>query len=288
MSSKFFATGDSSESEDEVPDKEQQKTPEVTPAPSRTTEDSDDEEDQQRVVRSEKDKRFDQLKSIIKALQNAMKISDWASILNQFDKLSVEFGKANKVVRKEGIPKFYLKCVLDLDNFFKETTKNKEALKKLNRANQKAFAAMKQKLLKHNKEYEKEIANYIQNPLESDAEEEEEKAPEKPKPSVQEKKSKEAEEEDDDEWKEDESDSDSDIDLNDPRLFDRKFWEKKPKDYAKEERMKKIQDKGPEDGPDEKEREKERRVKVDEERKRIAEEKRLAKQAAAQQGAKKM
>jgi len=146
---------------------------------------------------------------------------------------------------------------------------------------------MKQKLLKHNKEYEKEIANYIQNPLESDAEEEEEKAPEKPKPSVQEKKSKEAEEEDDDEWKEDESDSDSDIDLNDPRLFDRKFWEKKPKDYAKEERMKKIQDKGPEDGPDEKEREKERRVKVDEERKRIAEEKRLAKQAAAQQGAKK-
>jgi len=49
-------------------------------------------------------------------------------------------------------------------------------LKKLNKPSQKAFAAMKQKLLKHNKEFEKEIANYIQNPLGSD-EEEEEKAP---------------------------------------------------------------------------------------------------------------
>jgi len=181
MSSKFFATGDSSESEDEAQEKETQKTPsEATPAPSRSAmEDSDDDDDQQRVVRSEKDKRFDQLKAIIKAVQNAMKISDWVSILNQFEKLNVELGKANKVVRKEGIPKFYLKCVVDLDNLFKETTKNKEVLKKLNRANQKAFQTMKQKLLKHNKEYEKELANYIQNPVESDAEEEEEKHKEK-------------------------------------------------------------------------------------------------------------
>jgi len=70
-------------------------------------------------------------------------------------------------------------------------------------------------------------------------------------------------------------------------LFDRKFWEKKPKDYAKEERLKTQQDKGTEDGPDSKELEKEARLRKDEERKKAAEEKRLAKQAAAQQGAKK-
>jgi len=176
MSSRFFASGDSSESEDEVQEP-QKASAEVAEKPTRyALESSDEEDDQQRVVRSEKDKRFDQLKSIIKALQNAIKISDWVRILNHFDQLTVELGKAKKVVRKEGIPKFYFKSVVDLDTYFKDTSKKKDALKKLNKPSQKAFAAMKQKLLKHNKEFEKEIANYIQNPLGSD-EEEEEKAP---------------------------------------------------------------------------------------------------------------
>jgi len=147
---------------------------------------------------------------------------------------------------------------------------------------------MKQKLLKHNKEYEKEIANYIQNPVDSDVEQEEEKN-EKAVQSKLAKIKKDADEEEEEEWKKAElsDSSDSDIDINDPRLFDRKFWEKKPKDYANEEKMKKQQEKGgDEDGPDEKEKEKEGRFLKNKARVEAAREKQ-AKQAAAQQGAKK-
>jgi len=100
MSSKFFATGDSSESEEEVEEPQQKTATEVAPAPKSFAAESSDEEedDQQRIVRSEKDKRFDQLKAIVKALNNAIKIADWVNILNQFDKLNVELGKAKKLL----------------------------------------------------------------------------------------------------------------------------------------------------------------------------------------------
>jgi len=148
MTSKFFASGSSSESEDEVEEPQQKTTTEATPAPARFESSDEDEDDQQRIVRSEKDKRFDQLKSIIKALTNAIKVKDWVNIVNHFDKLNVELGKAKKVVIKEGIPKFYFKAVVDLDNYFKDTTKNKDALKKLNKSKSKGLCCYETETLK--------------------------------------------------------------------------------------------------------------------------------------------
>jgi len=181
--SRFFASGDSS---DEASDEEQQETPKTSAEALPTTtryamESSDEEEEQQRVVRSEKDKRWETLKSIITNLKNAQKIKDWTKILDQFERLTKELEKAKKVTRKEGIPKFYFQAILDLDEYLKETSKNKEEIKKMKVLSQKAMASMKSKLLRHTKEFEKELEAYAKDPLKDSGGSDDEKVPEKEK-----------------------------------------------------------------------------------------------------------
>lgn len=44
--------------------------------------DEDSDEDVKRVVKSARDKRFDEMRSIVKSLKNAQKINDWVAIQN--------------------------------------------------------------------------------------------------------------------------------------------------------------------------------------------------------------
>lgn len=51
------------------------------------------------------------MQQTIRALKNHIKISDWGSVLKDFDALSKQLEKASQVVAKEGVPRFYLKQV---------------------------------------------------------------------------------------------------------------------------------------------------------------------------------
>lgn len=49
---------------------------------------SSSEEDENRVVKSKKDSRFDELRSIVQRMRNHEKIDDWASVAKDFDDIT--------------------------------------------------------------------------------------------------------------------------------------------------------------------------------------------------------
>ncbi|XP_073671996.1 eukaryotic translation initiation factor 3 subunit C isoform X3 [Paramisgurnus dabryanus] len=172
--SRFFATGSDSESE------ESSSADEITPKASGTTFNkqvlllSDDEEDTKRIVRSAKDKRFEELTNLIKTIRNAMKIRDMSKCLEEFEQLCRAFNKSKTIVDKEGVPQFYVRLLADLEDYLNQLWEDKEGKKKMNKNNAKALSTLRQKIRKYNKEFETEIASYKENPEQS-ADEEEEK-----------------------------------------------------------------------------------------------------------------
>uniref|UniRef100_A0A3Q0S960 Eukaryotic translation initiation factor 3 subunit C n=1 Tax=Amphilophus citrinellus TaxID=61819 RepID=A0A3Q0S960_AMPCI len=157
--SRFFATGSDSESE------ESSSADEITPkAPGTTFKQSlllsDDEEDTKRVVRSAKDKRFEELTNLIKTIRNAMKIRDMSKCLEEFEQLCRAFLKSKNIVDKEGIPPFYIRLLADLEDYLNQLWEDKEGKKKMNKNNAKALSTLRQKIRKYNRDFEAEIVAY--------------------------------------------------------------------------------------------------------------------------------
>uniref|UniRef100_A0A4W5NF38 Eukaryotic translation initiation factor 3 subunit C n=1 Tax=Hucho hucho TaxID=62062 RepID=A0A4W5NF38_9TELE len=172
--SRFFATGSDSESEDSS------SSDEITPKVPGTTFTKqslllrDDEEDTKRVVRSAKDKRFEELTNLIKTIRNAMKIRDMSKCLEEFEQLCRAFLKSKTIVDKEGMPPFYIRLLSDLEDYLNQLWEDKEGKKKMNKNNAKALSTLRQKIRKYNRDYETEITSYKENPMVS-ADEEDEK-----------------------------------------------------------------------------------------------------------------
>ncbi|XP_042070062.1 eukaryotic translation initiation factor 3 subunit C isoform X2 [Haplochromis burtoni] len=174
--SRFFARSDSESEESSSDDEITDKAPGATFKQSLLL--SDDEEDTKRVVRSAKDKRFEELTNLIKTIRNAMKIRDMSKCLEEFEQLCRAFLKSKNIVDKEGIPPFYIRLLADLEDYLNQLWEDKEGKKKMNKNNAKALSTLRQKIRKYNRDFESEIAAYKENPQESADEEEEEKEPE--------------------------------------------------------------------------------------------------------------
>ncbi|XP_078681381.1 eukaryotic translation initiation factor 3 subunit C-like [Branchiostoma floridae x Branchiostoma belcheri] len=174
MSSRFFATGSDSESESSSESEEQTVVQAKSTVTAKVFAFSDDEEETKRVVRSAKDKRFEELQNVIKQLRNHKKIKDISKVLETFEDLTKALQKSQKVIEKEGgVPRFYIRALVELEDFINETWEDREGRKKLNKVNSKALTTMRQKLRKYNRDFEADIASYRENP---DAGEEQEAA----------------------------------------------------------------------------------------------------------------
>ncbi|XP_065891272.1 eukaryotic translation initiation factor 3 subunit C-like isoform X2 [Dysidea avara] len=184
--SRFFATGDteseasSSESEEEVKGKPAVKQL----AQRRTILLSDDEDEEKRVVRSAKDKRFEELSDVIKTINNSKKIKDVSKVVTCFESLQKLFAKSKSVIDKEGVPRFFIKALAELEDFAKELWEDKDAKQKLNKINAKALATLRQKTRKYNRDFEESILEYRENPGEESDEEDDEVKVEEPAPAA--------------------------------------------------------------------------------------------------------
>uniref|UniRef100_A0A0V0G589 Eukaryotic translation initiation factor 3 subunit C n=1 Tax=Triatoma dimidiata TaxID=72491 RepID=A0A0V0G589_TRIDM len=170
--SRFFATGSDSESESSSEEEQ------VVRAPPTTFTFSDDEEDTKRVVRSAKEKRYEELTNNIKQIRNFKKIKDMSSMLNSFEELMRAYQKALPVIIKEEngmTPKFYLRCLVEVEDFINEMWEDREGRKNMSKNNSKSLASLRQKLRKYNKDFEEELARFRENPDLADEDEEQPK-----------------------------------------------------------------------------------------------------------------
>ncbi|XP_022339247.2 eukaryotic translation initiation factor 3 subunit C-like isoform X2 [Crassostrea virginica] len=146
---------------------------------------SDNEDEPKRIVRSAKDKRFDELTEIIKKMGNHKKIKDMSSVLTDFEELGKAYEKSKKVIEKEKqIPRFFLRCLVELEDFVSECWEDREGRKQMSKNNAKGLTTLRQKLKKYNRDFESEITSYRENPdeeeeevvMDSEAEESEEES----------------------------------------------------------------------------------------------------------------
>ena len=156
-----------------------------------------DSEDEVRVVKSQKDRAWDTMLEGIVRIRNAKKTNDWSVIQDEFDSVNRLVEKSKMLISQNGIPKFYIKMIAEVEEHLWATMKDKELMKNVKPAVGKAINRMKLTIKKHNKNYEEQIADYRANP-------------EKYEDDVVVKEEESSEEESSDDDEDDDSDSDSD------------------------------------------------------------------------------
>ena len=101
--------------------------------------------------------RFDALEATIKALRNHHKNGDWTAVVKDFDAAKKALDKAASVIAKDGMPRFYLKALIELEKWVEDAWKAKA---KLSTLNGKALGALKQNVRKTLTQFKKEVEDY--------------------------------------------------------------------------------------------------------------------------------
>eukprot|EP01126_Amoeba_proteus_P037007 TRINITY_DN3791_c0_g2_i6.p1 TRINITY_DN3791_c0_g2~~TRINITY_DN3791_c0_g2_i6.p1 ORF type:complete len:893 (-),score=224.63 TRINITY_DN3791_c0_g2_i6:739-3417(-) len=111
--------------------------------------DSDEDEEKQRTIRTNKVKRWEELRRITKNLQNRRNINDWSGIFEEWTELTKCLDKAKAVINQHGFPKFLIASLLQLEDFITETGGKKELLKNMKKKNAQSFQTVRQRFKKY-------------------------------------------------------------------------------------------------------------------------------------------
>ncbi|XP_063676515.1 eukaryotic translation initiation factor 3 subunit C-like isoform X4 [Bolinopsis microptera] len=164
MSSRFFSQlGDSSD-DSSSSDSEVEAPVTRQPAARQYSSILEESDEEKRVVRSSKDKRFSEINETIKAIRNHKKIKDITKVQEGFTSLCQIYAKSQSVIAKNGCPRAFIRCIADLETYVTEFWGDKEGRSKLNKINSKALAALRQNVRKYNKDFVTEIGAYNKDP----------------------------------------------------------------------------------------------------------------------------
>lgn len=135
---------------------------------------SSDSDQEKRVVRTEKEKRWEEMHEAIRLLRNHIKINDWMAIIVDFeDMLRI----TEKAARKVGVPRVFIKQLLALEDLVTQTLKDKAKVNKMKKPNSRALNAMRSNLKKRFRgPYEQQIEAYLKNPMQDGEEDEDSEA----------------------------------------------------------------------------------------------------------------
>lgn len=137
---------------------------------------STESEDEVRVVKSQKDRAWDSMKEGIGRIRNARKNSDWPLIQDEFANVNKMIEKSKMLILKDGLPKFYIKMLAEVEDHVQLALKDKEGIKKMKAVVSRALNQMKLQVRKHNDNYKNEIADFRAHPEKYQEEEEEEES----------------------------------------------------------------------------------------------------------------
>ncbi|KAF2167681.1 hypothetical protein M409DRAFT_53667 [Zasmidium cellare ATCC 36951] len=156
----------------------------------REASDESEESDEEKVtvVKSAKDKRFDELEGTTRLIENAEKISDWNAINEQYDKMNRQLPTLIRDLDGKP-PKMYIKTIADLETQVAEAFEKQKVTpgKKMNPIAQKGLNALRQKIRKNNRDYATEIETFRKDPddyMKEEVVEEVAPAPKKAKKSL--------------------------------------------------------------------------------------------------------
>eukprot|EP00697_Spironema_sp_BW2_P000274 gnl/Spiro4/10360_TR5534_c0_g1_i1.p1 gnl/Spiro4/10360_TR5534_c0_g1~~gnl/Spiro4/10360_TR5534_c0_g1_i1.p1 ORF type:complete len:923 (-),score=268.97 gnl/Spiro4/10360_TR5534_c0_g1_i1:3-2726(-) len=175
--SKFWSAASDSDSDGgfDGPDDER---PGKAPAPAAARggaamfyESSSDDETAKRVVRSARDKRFDEMRELLASMKNHSKINDFNNLHSDFEKLQKQISRMSGIIAKEGIPKIYFACLIHLDDATTAASADPALKKKMSTTNSKALNSLKSKVRKLIKTHEDKVNDARAHPVQSDEEE---------------------------------------------------------------------------------------------------------------------
>lgn len=178
MQSKFWAAGAessesdyTSESDDQEQTQQQKKT--IT-APSRwAAAETSSSDDEGRVVKSLKDRRWGAMREVIRQMENHMKILDFAELGKDYESLLKSYNKAHQVIEQEGVPNFFIRALVELESFIEERLKDKESFKKLSKPKALALNTLRAKVRKTTEPWASSISDCKENPEKFETESEE-------------------------------------------------------------------------------------------------------------------
>lgn len=189
--------------------------------------DSSSDDDEKRVVRSEKDKRFDAMQSSVRTIHNMMKVNDFSSMKDEYELLIKLVEKSQRVIEKSGHPDFLVQFFMDIETFINDAFENRSKIK-LSGKNQKNMNVLRQRIKKYNKELEPVFEKYEQSLKDKEQEGSDEEDSEQEVEEAQEEEEDVEQEEEDMEGESDASEeSDDEFDLQGKNVYSRDFWVRK-------------------------------------------------------------
>ncbi|CAF3477412.1 unnamed protein product [Rotaria sp. Silwood1] len=136
---RFFADENSSSDEENSNDEQQIKI-------QTTKSNNNDKENAKRIVRSEKDKQYEEITENIKTIKQVISIRDINQVYECFVNLIKVYDKARRIIEKEKIiSRFYIKILVQLEDFINECWNKRDECNEFKKTNSNNLKILRQK-----------------------------------------------------------------------------------------------------------------------------------------------